>query len=220
MAINIAIDGPSASGKSTIAKALAKELHYKYLDTGAMYRCCAYFAKINNINIDNEKDVENMLLKLHIDFSLEGKVLMNGKDVSTLIRTNEISMLTSKLSQLQIVRMYLVKLQQTITANKSYIVDGRDIGTVVLPHAEIKIFLIADVKERAERRFQEALQKGEEVSFDVICKDIEARDKADRGRLLSPLKKAKDAIEIDSSKLTIDEVKRNILDVIKTKEVL
>lgn len=204
--INIAIDGPSAVGKSTIAKLLAKELHYKHLDTGAMYRCVGLQAKRKGISDQDEKALVKMLNEIEIAFDAQGKVYINNEDVSKAIRENDISMLASNVSTHALVRAKLVGLQQSIAIDKGYIMDGRDIGTVVLKDAECKIFMIASVSARADRRFKEYVEKGINAIYQEIYDDIEKRDYQDSHRANSPLKKADDAIEIDTSNLSIVEV--------------
>ena len=203
---NIAIDGPSAAGKSTIAKILAKELGYAHLDTGAMYRCVGYYSKLHHVDQKDEDALVAMMKEMEIAFDSDGHVFINQEDVSTEIRQNDISMMASNVSAFPKVRAHLVNLQQKIAANKGYILDGRDIGTVVLPDAEIKIFMVASVKARAKRRYKEYLDKQIEADYDVIYKDIETRDYQDTHRVTSPLKKAEDALEIDTSAMSIDEV--------------
>ncbi|WP_071442740.1 (d)CMP kinase [Traorella massiliensis] len=206
MRINIAIDGPSAAGKSTIAKKCAKLLGYSHLDTGAMYRCVAYKAKKEGIDWNDEEKLAEMIKNMKIDFDKNGNVYLDHEDVSQKIRTNDISMGASSVSRHLKVRECLVELQQQIAKNKGYILDGRDIGTVVLKDAELKIYLVASASARAERRIKEYIEKGIDFDRDEIIKDIERRDYQDMHREHSPLKKAEDAIEIDSSDLTIDEV--------------
>lgn len=206
MRINIAIDGPSAAGKSTIAKKCAKLLGYSHLDTGAMYRCVAYKAKKEGIDWNDEEKLAEMIKNMKIDFNKDGKVYLDHEDVSQKIRTNDISMGASSVSRHLKVRECLVELQQQIAKNKGYILDGRDIGTIVLKDAELKIYLVASASARAERRIKEYIEKGIDFDRDEIIKDIERRDYQDMHREHSPLKKAEDAIEIDSSDLTIDEV--------------
>ena len=206
MRINIAIDGPSAAGKSTIAKKCAKLLGYSHLDTGAMYRCVAYKAKKEGIDWNDEEKLAEMIKNMKVDFDKNGNVYLDHEDVSQKIRTNDISMGASSVSRHLKVRECLVELQQQIAKNKGYILDGRDIGTVVLKDAELKIYLVASASARAERRIKEYIEKGIDFDRDEIIKDIERRDYQDMHREHSPLKKAEDAIEIDSSDLTIDEV--------------
>ncbi|MBQ3385045.1 MAG: (d)CMP kinase [Erysipelotrichaceae bacterium] len=217
MAINIAIDGPSASGKSTIAKELCKELNYKHLDTGAMYRCVALKVKRTDTDYDDEEELKELLESINIDFTPEGAVLLDGEDVSKEIRTDEISMLASTVSAKQIVRKHLVKIQQQIAKDKGYVMDGRDIGTVVLPDAEVKIFLVASVETRAQRRFLENKQRGIECNLRELKQEIVERDYQDTHRKHSPLRKAKDAIEIDTSNMNIDEVLDAVLNIVRPK---
>ena len=211
MKINIAIDGPSAAGKSTIAKILAKELGYSHLDTGAMYRCTALASKKRGIDPNDEAALTAMLDEMKISFDPAGNVYLNNEDVSKQIRENEISMLTSSISAHPKVRERLVALQQQMARDKGFIMDGRDIGTVVLPDAELKIYMVASVKARAD---QEYLEKHVEADYDEIYRDIEQRDYQDMNRKTSPLRKAEDAIEIDTSNMTItevvEEIRRNI----------
>ncbi len=217
MAINIAIDGPSASGKSTIAKELCKELNYKHLDTGAMYRCVALKVKRTDTDYDNEEELQNLLESINIDFTHDGAVLLDGEDVSGEIRTDEISMLASTVSAKKTVRKHLVKIQQQIAKDKGYVMDGRDIGTVVLPDAEVKIFLVASVETRAQRRFLENKQRGIECNLRELKQEIVERDYQDTHRKHSPLRKAKDAIEIDTSNMNIDEVLDAVLNIVRPK---
>lgn len=217
MRFNIAIDGPSAAGKSTIAKILAKTLGFAHLDTGAMYRCCALAAQRCKIDLEDGDAVAKVLGHTKIDFDASGNVLLNGEDVSMAIRSNEISMLASKVSAYPQVRRILVALQQKIAAGQGYILDGRDIGTVVLPDAAVKIFMVASVKARADRRYKEYVEKGISMSYKDVYDDIEKRDYQDSHRSASPLKKADDAIELDTSALNIEEVVAAIMQILKEK---
>lgn len=212
MKINIAIDGPSAAGKSTIANLLAQKLHYAHLDTGAMYRCVAYAAICQNIDLSDEAALAAMLDHLDIHFDAAGEVWMGTENVSQAIRTNEISMAASTVSAHPQVRKRLVAKQQEIARDKGYILDGRDIGTVVLPDAELKIYLIASAEARAKRRCKEYEEKGLKADYETIYRDIEQRDYQDSHRKTSPLKKAADAWEIDTSNMTIDEVITHIME--------
>lgn len=215
--INIAIDGPSGVGKSTIADIVADKLNYVHLDTGAMYRCVAYYVLKNEIDYSNEEVLEKALSDLKISFQND-HVYLNGEDVTKEIRTNDISMMASKTSAVPMVRQKLVDLQKEIAKSKGYILDGRDICTVVLPDAEVKIFMNADAKARAQRRYDEYINKGIDADYETIYQDIIARDYQDSHRKNSPLKKADDAIEIDTSHLTIDEVVDAVLNIIN-KEI-
>ncbi len=213
---NVAIDGPSGVGKSTIAKAVAEKYGMVHLDTGAMYRCVAYYLKNNPVNLDDDKALKEKLDEIHIRF--EGKeVYLNDVNVSKEIRDNEISMYASKTSSYPLVREKLVALQQQITADKGYIVDGRDICSVVLPDAEVKIYMDASASARAERRYKEYLSKNVDVKYEDILKDIEQRDYQDMHREISPLVRTEDAAYIDTSDLSIDQVIEAVDNVIKSK---
>lgn len=217
MKINIAIDGPSAAGKSTVAKELAKRLGYTHLDTGSMYRTVAYMTKEADIKIDDEEKIVNLINMTNIEISEDNHIAVNGKDVTELIRSNEISMAASDVSKLKGVRQALVAMQQRIASKKGYILDGRDIGTVVLKDAEVKIYLIASAETRAQRRVLQNKEKGIPYNYEQILDDIKKRDYQDTHRKESPLKKADDAIEIDSSDMTQEEVILEILDIINKK---
>ena len=213
MRINIAIDGPSAAGKSTIAKELCKKLGYVHLDTGAMYRCTALKAMRQGIAMDDEEAVCRMLADTDIELTPDGKVFLDGEDVSKVIRENEVSMRASDVSKLQNVRRDLVKRQQDMSKAKGFIMDGRDIGTVVLTDAEVKIYMTASARARAERRYLQNIESGiETADIDTLEAEIKARDEQDMNREFSPLRKADDAIEIDTSDLTIEEVTDRIYD--------
>lgn len=221
MRINIAIDGPSAAGKSTIAKKLAKKLNYIHLDTGAMYRSVAY--KAMNLGYEltqsEEEDICKMLEETDIRLTIDNRVFLDGEDVTLSIRSNEVSVGASKVSQLLNVRKDLVKRQQEIARNKGYILDGRDIGTVVLKDAEVKIYMVAKPEARAARRYQENIKNNIETDFKALVEEISERDYQDMNRENSPLKKADDAIEIDTSDLTIDEVCDKVLEIVKQREI-
>lgn len=209
--ISIAIDGPAAAGKSTIAKLLAKKLDYTYIDTGAMYRCVAYYAFINQIDLDDEKNVCALLKDIHIMMLPNGTIYLNDEDVTLSIRQNEMSMGASKVSRYQEVRDFLVFQQREMSKDGGVILDGRDIGTVVLKDAELKIYQIASIECRALRRHKESIERGLESCLEDIEKDIASRDEQDMNRAISPLKKADDAIEIDTSDMTLDEVVDNVM---------
>ena len=215
MKINIAIDGPGASGKSTISKLLAERLGYVYLDTGAMYRCCAYEAFQKGIDIDDEKQLQQLMDHIKITFDDLQHVYVNGEDVSSEIRTNENGMRASLISQKALVRIKLVEKQREIAAQKGCILDGRDIGTVVLPDAELKIYLVASVESRAMRRYQELMKKGLKANLEEISADLKQRDYIDMHREHSPLQKAEDAIEVDTSHMSIEEVCTTIMQLIE-----
>lgn len=215
MKINIAIDGPSAAGKSTIAKRLAKALGYSHLDTGAMYRCVGYLAAQRGIDLHDEDALTEMTASMRIRFDSEGHVFLNEEDVSAAIRENRVSMLASSVSVHPRVRKLLVDMQRQMALDKGVIMDGRDIGTAVLPDAELKIFMVASVEARARRRYQEYLDKHIEADYDTICEDIKKRDDQDMHRAASPLTKAADAHEIDTSDMSIEEVCAAILSLVE-----
>ena len=215
MKINIAIDGPSAAGKSTIAMRLAKALGYSHLDTGAMYRCVGYLAAQRGIDLHDEDALTEMTASMRIRFDSEGHVFLNEEDVSAAIRENRVSMLASSVSVHPRVRKLLVDMQRQMALDKGVIMDGRDIGTVVLPDAELKIFMVASVEARARRRYQEYLDKHIEADYDTICEDIKKRDDQDMHRAASPLTKAADAHEIDTSDMSIEEVCAAILSLVE-----
>lgn len=201
----IAIDGPSGAGKSTIAKAVAARLGIDYIDTGAMYRAVGLKMKRLGIPMKEDDTLLAMLEDTDIDFS-KGKVYLDGEDVSGLIRTEEISKAASDCSAFASVRRKLVQLQQKMGRAKSVIMDGRDIGTVVLKDAPYKFFLTANDEERAMRRYKELLEKGEKQSFEEVLEKLRQRDLNDSTREVTPLRKAEDAEEIDSTNMSIDEV--------------
>lgn len=207
--INIAIDGPSGAGKSTIAKKAAAKLGYIYIDTGAMYRTVGLYLNRLGINIKAEKEkVINSLSGINIDIKYENgeqHIFLNGEDVSSLIRTPEISMAASDSGTVLEIREKMTHLQRNLAKNNNCIMDGRDIGTFVLPDADVKIFLTADVHVRAERRYRELTEKGEQVKFEDVLSGMVLRDKNDSTREFMPLKKADDAILIDTSDLSLDE---------------
>ncbi len=215
--LQIAIDGPAGAGKSTIAKMIADKLDLLYLDTGAMYRACAYYLKQNNA-LDDEKKMDELLEQMELSFDESGKIIyLNGEDVSAVIRTPEISELTSKVSSNPQVREVLVHKQQQIAGSRGVIMDGRDIGTVVLPQAQVKIFLTASLESRAQRRLLDLAQKGIKSDLATVMEDLAKRDKQDSTREHSPLKQADDAVVIDTSEMSIDDVIKNILLIIENK---
>ena len=206
---SIAIDGPAGAGKSTIAKALAKELGYQYVDTGAIYRTVAYFLDLLGVSPKDVDGVERYIdeLTIDIEYDEDGKhMLMNGMDVSDEIRTQDISQKASLVSAHAVVRDMLLDMQRDVTKKYNVIMDGRDIGTVVLPKATVKIFLTASAEVRAKRRTDELLAKGQKANYEQTLKDIQQRDYQDMNRPIAPLKQAKDAVLLDTSELNIDEV--------------
>ena len=209
----IAIDGPAGSGKSTIAKLVALELGFEYLDTGAMYRMVKLRLVNKKISLEDIRSIEKELKNMKIDI-LNNRFFLNNVDVTDEIRTPIVSENVSKVAKIKEIRYKMVELQREISKSKNTILDGRDIGTVVFPNAEIKIYLIADEVERAKRRYSE-LKNNSEISFEDVLKNIVERDRIDSTRVESPLKKAEDAIEIDTTGNTIEEVKEKILLVIE-----
>ena len=214
----ITIDGPAGVGKTTTAKKLAKKLEFRYLDTGAMYRAVTYFFIKNNVDINSEEMVANFLdlLELEVDFPIDSqtKIVLDNKDISNDIRKKEVTDNVSKVSALEKVREKTVKLQKKIV-NNDFVVEGRDIGTVVFPNAEYKFFLTADYDVRAKRRSKDVSKVDENLQIDDIKKDLIERDEIDSNRTLSPLKRAEDAIVIDTSNCTIDEQVDKIYNYIK-----
>ena len=208
----IAIDGPSGAGKSTIAKKVAKELNIDYIDTGAMYRAVGYKMNREGVPFEECDALKEMLDATDIDFA-SGDIILDGEIVNTLIRTPEVSMLASKCSALPMVREKLVEIQRAMGTRKSVIMDGRDIGTNVLKDAEYKIFLTASAEERADRRFKELQEKGEDQSYEDVLADIKQREHNDTTRKLNPLKKADDAIELDTTGMGIDDVVKAVLEI-------
>lgn len=215
--INVAIDGPAGAGKSTIAKAASRELGYIYVDTGALYRTIALNAVRNGV-LDNEEDIISMLSDTKVELKhIDGAqvVYLNGEDVSSLIRTPEISMGASKVSAIPKVREFLLQLQRDIAAQNNVIMDGRDIATVVLPNAEVKIFLTASPECRAERRYKELVEKGESVTYQEVLDDVNERDYNDSHRAIAPLKPSDSSIIADTSALTLEESVALIVNIIK-----
>lgn len=206
--ITIAIDGFSSCGKSTMAKQLAKDLGYIYVDTGAMYRAVTLYALNHAFMAQNELQVKELLAcltKIDVAFTQEGGVLLNGERVDDAIRSVEVSQWVSKVSSIKEVRQKMVELQRAMGSNKGVVMDGRDIGTVVFPDAELKIFVTAEPKVRAQRRYDEWTAKGMQVNFDEVLRNVIDRDYQDQHRAESPLKQADDAIVLDNSYMSRDE---------------
>jgi CMP/dCMP kinase len=212
--LSIAIDGPAAAGKSTVAKVVAENLSYIYIDTGAMYRALTYKALVNNLNLEDEKSLLNTLLstKLELFPSPKGQlVFLDNQEVTEAIRSSEVTNSVSIVAKHQMVREEMVSMQQSFAINGGVVMDGRDIGTHVLPNAEVKVFLLASVEERAVRRHTENLKKGFQSNLEQLKEEIARRDRIDSEREFAPLKKAYDAIEIDTTSLTIPEVVEKIM---------
>lgn len=216
----VSLDGPSGAGKSTIAKLLAKNLSFKYLDTGAMYRSVTLYFIENNININDKAQVLNALDSINIEFDTDNKVYLNNVEVTDKIRESRIVAFVSQVASLDIVRDNMVRLQRMITNNGYYVVDGRDIGSVVLPNAKYKFYIDASVDERAKRRHKELLDKGDNISFEEVRESIRCRDEYDSNRKNSPLMVPDNATIIDTTNMTIDEVVKKITDVISNIRAL
>ena len=218
---SIAIDGPAGAGKSTMAKRLAKELGYQYVDTGAIYRTVAYFLDLLGVSPKDVDGVERYIdeLTINIEYDEEGKqhMLMNGMDVTDDIRTQDISQKASLVSAHKVVRDVLLDMQRQVAREHNVIMDGRDIGTVVLPKADVKIFLTASVEVRAKRRYDELIAKGQKTTLAQVQKDVEQRDYQDTHREIAPLKQAKDAVLLDTSDLDIDGVVAAIKNIVQEK---
>jgi cytidylate kinase len=212
----VAVDGPAGSGKSTISKLVAKKYGLTYLDTGAMYRMAALYALDNGIDLDKQEEVSKMLENLKIDIDGD-KFYLNDRDVSHDIRTPKVTSVVSKTATIKAIREKLVDLQREIGSGKKVILDGRDIGTVVFPNADLKVFLVASPEERAARRLKEYEEKGIEADYDSVLTSIKERDYIDSNREESPLKKAEDAVEVDTSNLNIEEVSCEISNLISSR---
>lgn len=210
----IAIDGPAASGKSTIAKRVAKQLNYKYIDSGAMYRCVALYTIENKLDLS---EIVDHLEKIRIDFDTNNQVFLNDVNVTKQIRTNEVTNLVAQVAMIKEVREKLVALQQEYGLEKGIVMDGRDIGSVVFKDAKVKIYQCASVEARAQRRYLENIENNIQVDLSVLQKEIEQRDYEDLNRQISPLVKADDAIVLDTSDLTIEESVTKVLEIFKEK---
>ena len=216
MNIVIAIDGPAGAGKSTISKIVAKKLNINYIDTGAMYRALTYKCLKNNINTLDEKDVSRLCLNTDIDF-MNGKVYLDGELVEDEIRSKEVTNNVSNVAKIEAVRKILVDKQREIGKVSDVILDGRDVGTCIFPDSKHKFFLIATPEERGYRRYKELIEKGEDISLEEVIEDIKRRDLIDSTREVSPLIKADDAFELDTTNKTIDEVVDIIVNKVRGK---
>lgn len=218
---SVAVDGPSSAGKSTLSKEVAKELGIVYVDTGAIYRTIGYYVFSHGIDPKNAVDVAAVLPEIHVDmrYSDDGlqHMLLNGQDVTTEIRLPEISMYASAVSAIPAVRAFLLEMQRDMARRSSVIMDGRDIGTVVLPNAQVKIFLCADVQIRAQRRTLELMQRGTPKPYEEVLEEMEQRDWADTHRETAPLRPAEDSIVIDTTFLNFEESRQEILRVIRRR---
>ena len=217
--INIAIDGYSSCGKSTIAKALAKEIGFTYIDSGAMYRCVTLFFIQHKIDLTDEQAISAALEKIELDVN-ETEFLLNGKDVSNEIRNMQISQLVSKVAAIKLVRTKMVAIQQAVGNSKNVVMDGRDIGTAVFPKAQLKIFMTAEPEIRAKRRYDELMAKSENVSLAEIAENISMRDYEDTHRSESPLRQAEDAIVLDNSNLNQTEQLNFVKDLLSSRQLI
>jgi len=213
---HVAIDGPAGAGKTTVSKLLSKKLGFDYLDTGAMYRAVGVYLNSLKLKPTDVDKIEKELEKVRLEYK-DGKIYLNGKDVEKFIRTPQAGILASNFAKLPVVRKYLTEMQRKICKGRKIIVDGRDIGTVVLPNAHLKIFLTASFEERVRRRMKELEEKGMNVSREKIEEEIRKRDTQDTERETAPLRRAEDAIEIDTTNLTIEEVVSRIENMISEK---
>lgn len=218
--MNVAIDGPAGAGKSTIARAAAKKLGFIYVDTGALYRAVGVYSLRNGLDTENPETVEGTLPHIQVELQFQDgvqHVLLNGEDVSEEIRTPKASMAASAVSAVPAVRRFLFDLQREIAAKNDCIMDGRDIGTVVLPQAEVKIFLTASPETRAMRRFKELQEKGAPDTYEAVLADLKQRDYNDSHRDVAPLKPAEDSVLVDTSALTLPQSVEKVIEVIKEK---
>lgn len=217
MSFSIAIDGPAAAGKSTVAKQVAKILNCVYIDTGAMYRAITWYALSKGVDPKDEEKVTALLPEIDLSLHLDGKVVVNDQDITKEIRTTEVADNVSYIASYKKIRLHLVELQRKMSKNVSVVMDGRDIGSYVLPHADVKIFQIASVETRAVRRYKENLEKGINCSIEEIEENLRKRDYIDSHREFAPLKKAEDSFVLDTSNMTIDEAVNAIIKIVKNK---
>ena len=217
MSFVVAIDGPAGAGKGTITKQVAEKLNLINVDTGATFRCVALNMLKENVGLDEEEKIEKILEKIEIEMQPNGEIFLNGENVTHKIRENDVNNFVSPVSTIKIVRDKLLEIQRKIAEGKNVIMEGRDIGTTVFPNADVKIYLDATPEERAKRRMLQNKEKGIETSYEEVLENIKDRDKRDSTRKVSPLKKAEDAIYIDSSDMTIDEVVNKVITLIKEK---
>lgn len=217
MSFSIAIDGQAAAGKSTVAKQVAKILNCVYIDTGAMYRAITWYALSKGVDPKDEEKVTALLPEIDLSLRLDGKVVVNDQDITKEIRTTEVADNVSYIASYKKIRLHLVELQRKMSKNVSVVMDGRDIGSYVLPHADVKIFQVASVETRAVRRYKENLEKGINCSIEEIEENLRKRDYIDSHREFAPLKKAEDSFVLDTSNMTIDEAVNAIIKIVKNK---
>ncbi len=220
MSFIVAIDGPAGTGKGTITKIISKDMGLINIDTGATYRCVALYTIKNNIKIEEKDKIIENLPNIHIDMKNENgeqTIFLNNEDVTKQIRSREVSQIVSQVSSIKEVRFAMVDVQRNLAKGKDVIMEGRDITTYVFPNADVKIYLDADENERARRRYEEMIQKGMEISYDEVLKNIQIRDKNDKEKEIGALKIAEDAIYVDTTKLSIDEVAKRVKEIIEEK---
>ena len=217
MSFSIAIDGPAAAGKSAVAKQVAKILNCVYIDTGAMYRAITWYALSKGVDPKDEEKVTALLPEIDLSLHLDGKVVVNDQDITKEIRTTEVADNVSYIASYKKIRLHLVELQRKMSKNVSVVMDGRDIGSYVLPYADVKIFQVASVETRAVRRYKENLEKGINCSIEEIEENLRKRDYIDSHREFAPLKKAEDSFVLDTSNMTIDEAVNAIIKIVKNK---
>ena len=219
MSFVVAIDGPAGAGKGTITKLVGEKLNLVNVDTGATFRCVALNMLKENVGMDEEEKIKNILEKINIEMYPDGKIFLNGEDVTKRIRENDVNDFVSPVSTIKIVRDKLLEIQRKIAEGKNVIMEGRDIGTTVFPNADVKIYLDATPEERARRRVLQNKEKGIETSYEEVLENIKDRDYRDSNREIAPLRKAEDAIYIDSSEMTIEEVVDKVIDIIKMTRI-
>ena len=217
---SIAIDGPSASGKSTVAKIIAKKLNFTYIDTGAMYRAFTLAVIEANLDPKSEKESDSLIGKISISFDEVNHITLNDVDVSQRVRENDVANNVSYIASYKNIRLHLVDLQRKIAENKSVVMDGRDIGTYVLPNADLKIYQVATAEERAKRRYKENLEKGIETTYEDCLKNINTRDYIDSHRSFCPLHPAEDSVEVNTTNMSIEEVVDTIINIAKERGIV